>query len=350
MRSLNSPRRFAIGLLTTALVLTACRHTDPRDATTPPAPYLRAATHSNGVFALEVALRSLVSSRKAAPVVWLVGVTHIGTPEYYRALQQFLDAQSLVLFEGIGATNREFELRSDEYSLQDAMARALGLEFQLNSIDYGRTHFRNSDLSASQVASHFGARPVGAADSPGSPPANEFGALVQIMQGTGLLGGLAKLTVSLISVSPRLQAATKLAMIETMGSMPSDLAATPGLTPGMQKLLRILIEERNRTVVEDTRRALRQKPQPKSIAIFYGAGHMHDLELRLREELRLRSGDERWLTAFEVDPQGSGISRSELDFMRRMVRQQVQGVFKGAAGATNAPPATSPPRRGKPGA
>jgi hypothetical protein len=139
-------------------------------------------------------------------------------------------------------------------------------------------------------------------------------------------------------------------MIETMGSMPSDLTATPGMTPGMQKLLRILIEERNRTVVEDTRRALREKPQPKSVAVFYGAGHMHDLEIRLREELRLRPGEECWLTAFAVDPQRSGISRSELDFMRRIIRQQVQGVFKSDPGATNAAPATSPPRRRKRGA
>lgn len=343
-------RRIHLVLLAAAVMaVVGCQHAGRKAAATPPAPYLRVANQSNGVVALEVALRQLAPSRKSAPAVWLVGVTHIGSPEYYRDLQEFLDAQAVVLFEGVGATNRDFALRDDEYSLQDAMARALGLEFQLNAINYERPHFRNSDLTAAQIARHFG---VEASEKPdaapgGSPPANEFGTLVQIMQGTGLLGGLAKVTVSLISLSPRLQAATKLAMIETMGSMPPDLATTPGLTPGMQRLLRVLIEERNHAVVTDTQRALREKPRPKSVAIFYGAGHMHDLEARLRAELRYRPGEERWLTAFAVDPRASGISRNELDFMRRIIRQQLQGVFQTGTSTTNAPPLTEPPRRGR---
>lgn len=348
MRDRSHRGSTALLLAAFGLLLVGCQSSGRGRAVDPPAPYLRVANHDNGVVALEVAIRSLTPARQNAPRVWLVGVTHIGSAEYYRALQEFLDQQSVVLFEGVGATNRDFQLAPGEYSLQDAMARALGLEFQLHAVQYDRPHFRNSDLNAAQISRHFGgAMEEDAGDGEGRPPANEFGALVQVMQGTGFLGGLAKLTVSLISVSPRLQAATKLALIETMGAMPADLAATPGLTPAMQRLLKVLIEERNRVVIADTRRALRERPRPQSVAIFYGAGHMHDLEVRLREELRLRPGEERWLTAFEVVPRRSGISKTELDFMRRLVRQQVRGVFQTEAGATNPPAATSPPRRGR---
>lgn len=350
MRDRSHRGSTALLLAAFGLLLVGCQSSGRGRAAAPPAPYLRVANHDNGVVALEVAIRSLTPARRNAPMVWLVGVTHLGSAEYYRALQEFLDQQTVVLFEGVGATNRDFQLAPGEYSLQDAMARALGLEFQLNAVQYDRPHFRNSDLTAAQISRHFGGGlEEDAGDGEGRPPANEFGALVQVMQGTGFLGGLAKLTVSLISVSPRLQAATKLALIETMGAMPADLAATPGLNPAMQRLLKVLIEERNRAVIADTRRALREKPRPKSVAIFYGAGHMHDLEVRLREELRLRPGEERWLTAFEVDPRRSGISKTELDFIRRLVRQQVRGVFQAEGGATNPPAATSPPRRGRKG-
>ncbi|MBK9140025.1 MAG: hypothetical protein IPM17_14855 [Verrucomicrobia bacterium] len=260
MRDRSHRGSTALLLAAFGLLLVGCQSSGRGRAAAPPAPYLRVANHDNGVVALEVAIRSLTPARRNAPMVWLVGVTHLGSAEYYRALQEFLDQQTVVLFEGVGATNRDFQLAPGEYSLQDAMARALGLEFQLNAVQYDRPHFRNSDLTAAQISRHFGGGlEEDAGDGEGRPPANEFGALVQVMQGTGFLGGLAKLTVSLISVSPRLQAATKLALIETMGAMPADLAATPGLNPAMQRLLKVLIEERNRAVIADTRRALREK-------------------------------------------------------------------------------------------
>ena len=34
--------------------------------------------------------------------VWLIGVAHFGTAEYYQAIQQRLDRQTVVLYEGIG--------------------------------------------------------------------------------------------------------------------------------------------------------------------------------------------------------------------------------------------------------
>src|SRR5262245_41255095 len=36
------------------------------------------------------------------PSVWLVSVAHLGTPEYYEAIQKRLEKMTVVLFEGVG--------------------------------------------------------------------------------------------------------------------------------------------------------------------------------------------------------------------------------------------------------
>jgi hypothetical protein len=329
------------GLL--VLLAAGCATATKAPPQAPPQSYLRVSRATNGVIALEVALRALRPVRGRGPVVGLVAVTHLGTADYYGELQRFLDAQSLVLFEGVGATNQEFELQRDgDFSLQQELAKALALRFQLQAIDYHRQHFRNSDLSLAQLERLFGTAPTNqVATPPGVPPAKsspqaggsqEFRALVQTMEGTGLLGGLARLGVAILSASPRLQATMKVALIETLGQLPEDLTNLAGLPAGFQDLFRVLVEERDKAVLRDLRAAFDQRPRLKTVAVFYGAGHMADLEGRLRSALRYRPAEERWLPAFAVDTRERGLSAWELDWIRRLVRQQLEAMRK--------PPAT----------
>jgi Type II secretion system (T2SS), protein G len=50
---------------------------------------------------LDVAVRAFEKPGGAGPLVYLVGVVHIGDQQYYDELQTFLDAQGLVMFEGV---------------------------------------------------------------------------------------------------------------------------------------------------------------------------------------------------------------------------------------------------------
>jgi len=302
----------------------------------PPTPYIRAAHGPDGTAALEVALRAFKPARGRGPTVWLVGVTHLGTADYYARLQRFLNAQDLVLFEGVGATNKTFALQREAgFNLQAALAKALGLEFQLHAIDYTPQQFQNSDLSVAELARIFANPPPGtqsAPSPPGTPGAQggepragqgggaEFDHLLAAMQGTGFLGAMARVSVALLEASPRLQAAMQVVLIEVLSGLPNDLPQMPGLPPGFQNLLRVLIEERNEKVVEVVRRALEAKQPPRSIAIFYGAGHMSDLEERLRSTLEYRPAVERWMTALAVNPERSALSARQLDFVRSWVR------------------------------
>jgi len=309
-------------------------------------PYLRAARGPDGSSSLEVALRRLAPARGEGPAVWLAAVTHLGTREYYAELQRFLDDCPLVLFEAVRTEEDGRPVGRAGYSLQAELAKALGLAFQLEAIDYERAHFRNSDLQLAQITRILSAatNDVPAAATAGSPGAGavEFGALMQAMSGEGLMGGLARMGVALLGASTRLQAATKVAMIEMLSDLPRDLSGIPGLPDGMQRLLRVLIEERNAAVARDVRDALGRSPTPASVAIFYGAGHMPDLEARLCRELGYRAAEDRWLTAFGVNPRAMGVSEFEVAFTTRLVRAQLKGLDQGrgrGGSATNAPAA-----------
>ncbi len=294
-------------------------------------PYLRPVKGTNGVATLEVALRRLAPVRGAGPAIWMVAVTHIATTNYYAQLQRFLDAQPLVLFEAVRTEEGKIPKHREGYSLQADLAHALGLTFQLDEIDYDRPNFRNSDLNLEQLTRILAANTNAVSEAgagEGKPAAGsiEFGALVQAMNGEGLVGGLARLGVSVLASSTRLQAATKVALIEVLGRLPNDMSQIAGLPAGMQRLLRVLVEERNAAVVRDLRAALAKKPAPKSVGVFYGAGHMADLEFRVCQALGYAPVEDRWLTAFDVNPRALGISEFEVELTSRLVRMELQGL------------------------
>jgi hypothetical protein len=145
-----------------------------------------------------------------------------------------------------------------------------------------------------------------------------------MMQGTGLFGGLARLGVAFVGASPRLQALAKVTMIEVLGQIEGDVSQMAGLPPGFQRLLRVLVRERNLVVMRDVSAALRQRPPPRSVAVLYGAGHMAHLEEQLSRELGYRPVEDRWLTAFAVDVRAAGLSAFELEMTRSMVRRQME--------------------------
>jgi len=333
------PGVLVAGLVAGLLWLAAGCRTPPPAALappTPPEPYLRVARDTNGTTFLQVALRRFTPPRRGQPELWLAGVAHLGTPEYYQELQTFLDATPLVLYEGIGGNRPEFrEERDHSDSLQGSLAHALGLKFQLEAIHYNRPNFTNSDVTLEQLRDLL--RPAatnGTANASAEEP-EQFKQLVGLMDGSSLFGALARGMVSLVRTSPRLKAAVKVMLVEVLGTAGNELDQAGGLPASWRHLMQVLIDERNKVVVADVRAATNARRPVKSVAVFYGAGHMIDLERRLQAELGFRPVTNRWLTAFSVNPQDSGLSKFELGMVRQMVRRQLEALRP--AGSTNAP-------------
>lgn len=309
--------------------------------TPPPATYLRIDESSTNEVRLQTALRRLVPVQGGGPTIWLGAVTHIGTTNYFREYTRLLATNDIVLFEAVlphrrgGWTGAEFarmrQPAAQGANLQTDLARALQLAFQLETVDYSPTNFLNSDLSMEAVQGLMLAGMRQAADKKKAEPepdgeaaANGFNQLMDLMQGRGFIGRLVKYGVQLIAADPQLRATTRLTFIEVLGSLKGDLAKAQALPPEMSDLLKVLIHRRNQKVTRDLRKTLLQPNPPASVAVFYGAGHMADLERRVCQQLDYRPDGDVWLTAFGVDLVQFGITRWERELIRFMTRRQMK--------------------------
>jgi hypothetical protein len=330
----------SLGALTLALAGCSTRSQDA-DAQIPHA-YTRIANPDANTVALQIALHKFVPARHRGPAIWLVAVMHVGEPDYYRALQSFLDTQTVVLYEGINAQAHPHHVHDASvaapqapmpaapptgakagYSMQSTLARSLGLVFQLEAIDYDRANFLNSDLSIEQIQRILaGGGPRVAPGQAGGTNAS-FETLLQIMDGRSLLGSLFKIGMQLMAASPELQAVAKLTLIEAVGRLKGDLSDVQGLPPDWKQLVKVLIEARNQNLMADLKVELKKIPSSGSIAVFYGAGHMDDLEKRVTGDLHYRPADETWLTAFSVNLRKGGISPAEAQIIRNLIKTQL---------------------------
>jgi hypothetical protein len=261
---------------------------------------------------------------------------HVGEPGYYRALQRFLDTQTIVLYEGVKPESHPHHVHEDAvasnhattpvksgYSMQSTLAHSIGLVFQLDAIDYDRTNFLNSDLSIDQIQSIMaGGQPLGAPGQEGGSPTS-FDTLLQIMDGSSFLGSLFRVGMQFIAASPKMQAMAKLTFIEAIGRLKGDLSEVQGLPPDLKQLIMVLIQARDKNLVADLKNELKKIPSSGSLAVFYGAGHMEDLEKRITSELHYRPTQEQWLTAFSVNMRQSGISPVEAQIMRNLIGSQL---------------------------
>ncbi|PAW79708.1 MAG: hypothetical protein B9S33_18955 [Pedosphaera sp. Tous-C6FEB] len=310
-------------------------------------PFMRVTNGLTGAVELQVAARKLVPTNGIGPVIWLTGASHIGETNYYQQLQRHLDAQKLVLFEGIHAGRKTSPSTNaapaegkpspspaaapaaERGSLQADLAKSLGLVFQLQAVDYTRAHFRNSDLSVQQLRELMDKDDEPALpESPKEKRKNEaLEGLLKAMEGNSFLGTLLKAGFKLVSDNPKLQAMAKLGLIEALGNIRGDLSRMRSLPEDMQRLLEVLIQSRNDEVLKDLRTELKRTEPVASISIFYGAGHMEDLERRIRREFGYRADSDLWLSAFTVDYAKAGLNLLEATLLRSMVQKQMQELL-----------------------
>jgi hypothetical protein len=318
----------------------------------PPEPYVRVAGNGSNLVRLEIALRELVPKSRRMPAVWLCGVSHVGDRDYYTALQRELDTRTLVLYEGIspqrdapsqptespegnepgpipppGQTNAQ--PRVNRASLQSNLASSLDLVFQLEAIDYTRRNFRNSDLSLQELR---GLLAEGQKQSGRTGAAQGFDTLVQAMEGGSFLNTLLDLALRFVAGSPKLQALGRLMLIDILAEVQGDPSRIQGLSPELKELVNVLVQRRNEKVLADLASEARHLGRSDSIALFYGAGHMADLESRLRRDSGYRPGRELWLTAFSVDLAQARIKDSERELIKNLIKNQLQAASAAGPG------------------
>lgn len=276
----------------------------------------------------------------AGPSVWLIGVAHMGSRDYYTALQKRLDAQSSVLFEGVGGEKMTTGAKASAGGIQGQLATALGLVFQLDAIDYKRAHFSNSDLTPEALNQAIERR----ADAPAAPSRKEpakpgepapkavpekvsketFDQLMDALHGEGELAESLGGMISLMGSTPQMRETTKLMLIEALGQAGELIDMAKTASPEMKDLFEVIITERNAEVIRQLDARLKTLRPGQTVAVFYGAAHMDEIASRLTTDLHFTPAAQHWDTAFSADGTQSIMPPAQIKMMLQMVRTQLQ--------------------------
>jgi len=205
-------------------------------------------------------------------------------------------------------------LEADQDNLQAELAKALGLEFQLDGIDYDRPSFRCSDMSMDQIGRALEAEGLDMTPLEGSLAASSLPGRITVF--------ILRIVRTLdIFFDGMIADALKVMLIELLGD---EAFLEQSLRQFGEGFARVLIEQRNQVVVDDLKVIVENEPNVRTLAIFYGAAHMPDMAERLIEQLGYRPEGERWFTAFEADPTETAMSPQQLQNLRVMMRRQLR--------------------------
>jgi hypothetical protein len=193
-------------------------------------------------------------------------------------------------------------------NLQARLAKALGLAYQLDHVDSGKPNWRNSDMDVEQVRTRL---------EQAGPNATM---ILRLLDGNSIEGRVAGILVSFLGASRTLSGVANLMLVEQLARADASLDAMSG----MEAMRKVIIDDRNRVVLDDLRKVLADEPGRKSIAIFYGAGHLPAFERSFREELGLEPAGETWTAAMTVDPRELGMSEAQVRQMQRMLDRSLR--------------------------
>ena len=225
----------------------------------------------------------------------LVGAVHLGGKGYYETLDRLFRDYDAVLYELVAPDNARVPKPGRKASgaigsAQQGLTKMLGLEFQLEQIDYTAKNFVHADLSPQEFDAAMAkrgeswwtmfmklmregtARAEKAAGKTGGDVG--FGDLFGILFGSNREIRLRRI------------------MAEQFTDM-EVLTAAFGGEEGSS-----LITDRNAAALDVLRQQI--AAGKRKIAIFYGAAHMNDFDTRLREDFQLEPVETDWIEAWDL--------------------------------------------------
>jgi len=289
--------RLAAWLLLLLLSRVAAAETPPArpEAAKQTSQFLRLSRDKNNApLALETAIvrYAPAAGDRGTPTVDLVAALHIADSAYYRQLNREFQGYDAVLYELVAPEESKAPKPGDRRSdnplslLQNGMKDLLDLEFQLKGIDYTRKNLVHADMSPDQFAQSMRQRGESAWTMLGRMMA--YALAKQNQTGADLSG--AELLAALFDKNRTM--ALKRLLAEQFQESEDALAALEGPKGST------LISGRNKVAIEVLRKEF--AAGKNKIAIFYGAGHMPDLQKRLRDDFGMKPVSTRWLAAWNL--------------------------------------------------
>jgi len=236
------------------------------------------------------------AGRRTPLQVDLVAAVHIGGGDYYDTLDRLFADYDAVLYELVAPPNARVPKPGRKPagaigSAQQSLRQMLGLEFQLERVDYAAANFVHADLSPKEFDAAMAKR--------GESWWSMFTRLMResmarAERGTGGGGevSVGELFGILFGSGPERQLRLRRMMAEQFTDM-DVLTAAFGGDEGST-----LITDRNAAalaVLDDE-----ISKGKRRIAIFYGAAHMDDFDERLRTDFGLQPGEPVWVEAWDL--------------------------------------------------
>ncbi len=184
----------------------------------------------------------------------------------------------------------------DDGGIQLQLAKALGLEFQLEHMDSTKANWRNSDMNIDEMQTRMTAA------------GSDASGLLKMLDGSGFMGKVAGFMLKLVGTSPQLSATMKMVMVEML-SAPDILGGIGGAGGGganLAAMMKVIVVDRNGVVLDDLKKIIENEPNVKTVSIFYGAGHFADMETRLVRDMGFEPVSDTWTAAISVDPKAAG--------------------------------------------
>jgi hypothetical protein len=239
--------------------------------------------------------RAAARAGRKPVTVDLVAAVHLGGADYYETLDRLFADYDAVLYELVAPPNerpRPGRKPSGAIgSAQQGLTKLLGLEFQLESIDYTAANFVHADLSPREFQQAMKKRgeswwSMFSKIMKESMERAERGETAAPEVGVGELFGL------LFGGGADRQIRLRRMMAEQFTDM-DVLTSAFGGEDGST-----LITDRNAAALAVLEKRIARGD--RRIAIFYGAAHMDDFDRRLREDFELQPGETVWLEAWDL--------------------------------------------------
>lgn len=254
---------------------------------------------------------SKYASRRPADkplVVELIGVVHIADRDYYEALSRGFEQYDSLLYEmvkppgveGVPRRRREEGGAGGLAFVQEKLLPGmLGLVPQLRHVDYSKKNFVHADLTTDELAKRMEDR----GDTVGSVVLKVYGETLADLQKRAAAEkaegkppekttkpGPAETDLVTLLFTPE-------GALELKRRMAGAMSDLKNLTAS-ETLFELIIRDRNEAAVKVL--VDRIGKGDRFLGVFYGAGHMPDLDLRLTRDLGLQRTEIRWSTAWDL--------------------------------------------------
>ncbi len=224
----------------------------------------------------------------------LVGAVHIGDRRYYRDLNRRFRKYDAVLFELVAPEGTEVPRgrgTSNSHplgALQNGMKSMLEVEHQLEQIDYTAENMIHADLSPAEFFESMGKRE----ESFAQMYFRMVGASMAEQSRQAAKGETAEVDLMAAMFSKDRPRMLKIAMAKQFENMEQLLTSMSGPNGST------LITERNNRALDVLEKQLDKGV--KRVAIFYGAGHLSEMNDELAERFDMKPVSVEWLEAWDL--------------------------------------------------